>query len=215
MGLNFGAYVGQLAASGRPDLHIEMSEAVLHLPSGSKGRTKLAAHGVGAECIRAAGGLGALRIVTEEGHFFPAGRDDSRAVGALILPVFDNGLVDLIAFSLDDPTQFSVRVGYARALGMSNADGVREKTTLWPMPDGSAWSGEPHPSLPLFPQPLAWLQAGCRGTVVLNLAWLSHTLVGIRAVVAHNERHAAALYRLLTWPGAPKIYLRRQQSEAA
>ena len=40
--------------ASRPDLHIEMANAVLSLPSGGKARAKLSALGVGIESIRAA-----------------------------------------------------------------------------------------------------------------------------------------------------------------
>lgn len=195
----------------RPNLYVEMANAVLALPSDGAGRARLSALGVGIESIRAAGGLGVLRIVTEGGYFDPAEQGDSRANGALILPVFEaDELVDLIAFILDNPANFFVRVGFAKALGMWNADDVRSRTTLWPS------SGEVHPSLPLFPDPLSWLQANCQGTCVLNPVWLNHTLTGIRAVTAVSEPHAAALYKLLTWPDAPEIFFpQKKKREAA
>lgn len=189
----------------RPNLYVEMANAVLALPSDGAGRARLSALGVGIESIRAAGGLGVLWIVTEGGYFDPAEQGDSRANGALILPVFEGGeLIDLIAFTLDNPANFSVRVGFAKALGMWSADDVRSRTTLWALP------GDVHPVLPLCPDPLAWLQAGCQGTVILNLAWLNYTLVGIKSVTTRSEPHAKALHKLLTWPGAPKVFLRRQ-----
>ena len=198
--------IGNERLAFRPNLYVEMAEAVLNLPSGGKARARLSALGVGIESIRAAGGLGALRVVTEDGYFVPADQGDSQAAGALVLPVFEDGtLTDLIAFNPDSPARFFVRTKLAKALGMWHADHARDNTTLWPS------HGEVHPSLPLFPDPLSWLQGGCEGTCVLNSAWLAHTLVNIRSVTATSEHHAATLHKALTWPGAPEIFFHQKK----
>ena len=96
-----------------------------------------------------------------------------------------------------------------RRLGASFADEVRDHTTLWSLP------GDVHPSLTLFPNPLIWLRYNCAGAVLLHRAWITYLLAGIKSVTAYNERHAQALHKSLTWPGAPAIFLRRQREAAA
>lgn len=206
--LNFEAYIGQLASRGRLDLHIELKEAMEH---GTEfGGFSVLTEGITRRAIERCGGLGVMKITTTGRTFAPAIDDDEGAVSAVIVPVWepDLGLVDLMAFRRHRPALFFARIGYAKCLGGWFADDVRSRTTLWALPS------DIHPSLPLFPNPLSWLRAGCQGTVLLHQAWISHVLTGIRSVTAHNERHAASLCRLLTWPGAPKIYLRQHRKAA-
>lgn len=208
----FDAYLGQLAAHGHLDLHTELREAMRRVSDFGGFSVLTEALGITRAAVGQSGGLGVMKISTSGRHFTPVATHGAGGAVAVILPVWEpdlgGDLVDLLAFRLDRPALFFLRTGYAKCLGRSSADDVRSNTTLWDLP------GEVHPSLALFPNPLIWLRADCQGTVVLNPAWLSYALEGVRAVSAHNERHMAALYKLLAWPGAPKIFL-RQQREAA
>ena len=140
-----------------------------------------------------------------------SGAEDKNSRLALIVPVWDGpggDLIDQLAVRTDQPSLFCVRNGYAGCLGEWNAAEVRDATTFWPLPD------DVHPSLVLATNPLAWLRGDCAGVCILHETWLNHTLVGIKPVVAHNESHAKALHKLLTWPGAPKVFLRRHREAA-
>ena len=206
-----GCLVG-LAARSRLDLHAELKEAMRQVAEFG-GFTVLAdALGITPIAMVECGGLGVLRVVTKGRQFVVATDDDNSAPMAVIVPVWEpalgGDLVDLLAFRLDRPASFLVRIGYAKCLGTSFADQVRGRTPLWALP------GDIHPTLELFPNPLAWLLAGCQGTVILNEAWLQYSLCNIRSVLVNTKHHAEALHGRLTWPGAPKIYI-RQRREAA
>ena len=210
-GTDFAAYLGGLAAHGHVDLHVELQEAKHQVADHGGYYTLTKALGIPRTAIVDAGGLGLLRITTEGRYFTPATDEDQRNRLSLIVPVWDGlggNLVDLLSIRLDRPTKFCVRSGFARCLGAWNADAIRDETTLWEMP------GDVHPSLVLAPNPLLWLRGDCAGACILHKAWLSHTLVGIKSVVAHNKHHAAALHKLFVWPEAPKIYLHANREAA-
>lgn len=214
----FDEYLGQVAAHGRPDLHIELKEAMRQVADFGGYAALTKALGIPRTAIEECGGLGIMRtrasgryfkIMGPRGH----GADGVVADAAVIVPVWQpdlgGDLVDLLALRLDHPAQFLVRTGAAKCLGMGFADDARSKTTLWALP------GDIHPSLTLFPNPLIWLRGNCQGTALLHETWVEHTLCGVRSVTAYNERHARALNDLFTWPSAPTIFLQRPRKAAA
>lgn len=209
------AEIARVLANGkdeRLDLHSEMSMAVsLAKKYGGIG-TVCRALGVSEAAAKTVGFVGLSRISISNTRYEPS--EDGPL--AAIIPIADAPwgedpeVYDLLAVRLDHPSQFYVRSGYARCLGVWNAHDVAGRTTLWPSP------GEVHPSLPLFPDPLSWLRANCQGTCVLNSVWLSYTLVNIRACIAISKHHRKVLQKQLWWAGAPKVFLRRQrEAEAA
>lgn len=218
---DFAAYLGGLEAHGGVDLHVELKEAKRQVSDHGGYAILTQALGIPRTAIVEAGGLGLLRVTTvrenedapiESRYFVPASAEDKNSQLALIVPVWnDQGgdLVDLLAVRTDQPSRFFVRNGYARCLGEWNAAEVRNATTLWALPD------DVHPSLVLSPNPLTWLRGDCAGVCILHKAYLGSVLTGIRSVVAHNERHAAALHKLLTWPGAPEIFFHQKKKHEA
>ena len=207
----FDAYLGQLAAHGRPDLYLELKYSMRSVVDHGGFSVLTEALDIPRSAIEECGGLGIMKITTSGRYFEPV--DGDAGAAALIVPVWQpdlgGDLIDLLALHLDHPAQFFVRTGAAKCLGMSFADDVRDHTTLWSLP------GDVHPFLELFPNPLIWLRANCQGTVLLHQAWITYVLTGIRAITAHSERHAQALHELMTWPEAPTIFLQRQRKAAA
>ncbi len=208
-----GAYLGRVAAHGRPNPYVELKEAMRQV-SGFGGFSILTeALGIPRTAIEACGGLGVMKIRTAGRYFEPIASDGAGGAVAVVLPVWQpdlgGDLVDLLAFRLDHPAQFFVRTGFAKCLGMGFADDARSRTTLWALP------GEVHPSLTLFPNPLIWLRGNCQGTVLLHEAWVVHTFTGIKSITAFNERHAEALHELMIWPDRPTIFLQRPRKAAA
>ena len=124
-------------------------------------RDDLEAEGVTREAIHVAGGLAWARIA-------PAGRTFIRSDAGkihLIQPVWngpapsiyeaveDPILMDLIAWRLDDPTTWFYRVSAQGAvLGSEALDSAHAEGT----------------AIVLHTTPLAWLQSGCRGSVLLE-----------------------------------------------
>jgi len=95
-------------------------------------------------------------------------------------------IVDLIAFHPDHPARWALRTGAAEWLG------AVEPQYLEPQP------------VPLWRTPLRWLQAGCRGLVLLSRERESEyrILSGLRVIVAEDQQHAAELRQQLgqPWP---------------
>jgi hypothetical protein len=121
--------------------------------------------------------------------FFPDGTFEFHANGKLggVIEVFDfddETTIDLVAWSLDDPTKFATAQAYAPGLGLAR---VRNPATYF--------GRRP---LFVFRTPMAWLKSGCQGVVILREAsaylWLSAALGNI---AAEDLQHAQQLARLL------------------
>ncbi len=90
-------------------------------------------------------------------------------------------VVDLVAWSLDNPARWWTAIGAAVVLGEAVAHNP-----------ATGFGGAP---LRLFRHPLRWLQAGCDGAVILDPArggrWLLD--LPVAAVAAEDDAHAAEL----------------------
>lgn len=76
----------------------------------------------------------------------------------IVLPVSDDGeLVDLVAFDPINPDDWALKTGNGTALGESRIIDALDKQG-WP--DAKA--------LELFPTPLEWLRADCRGACIVD-----------------------------------------------
>ena len=122
---------------------------------------------------------------TDDGYYVPG-------AGALhvVMPVYDGGLVDLVAWRLDDPARWYLRTGLGWLL---NADECLR----------SRWDGE---TVTLYSSPLAWLRAGSStlsnvGGVVLD--WDSPDLCTLRSfetVNCSDDQVAAMLHQHFAKP---------------
>jgi hypothetical protein len=98
--------------------------------------------------------------------------------GALIVPVFDDGLiVDLAACRVSD-RRIATRRGVARALGEDWIDRAVLRRT----------------PLPLFSDPLRWLMAGRQGAVVLNWRQAPFLFDGLDAISCDSPALAARVH---------------------
>jgi hypothetical protein len=119
--------------------------------------------------------------------------------GALIVPVFDDGLiVDLVACRVID-RRIASRHGAARALGEDWIDrAILHRTPL-----------------ALFSDPLRWLMAGRRGTVVLDWRKVSFLLNGVEAVACDSpalaSRIRAATRRMARPPKSYRVPQMREE----
>ena len=212
MGTSFRAYVGGLAAGAGTDLWYEMQVAV-RSTRGYGGLPALAgALGITRKAIDNAGGIGLLRV-TASGRFFEPAADGDLAV---IVPDYrinedSTGaeLFDLVAFRIDNPSRTWIRTGYARALGLSNADAVRDATPIWRLPNDP-----PPPVLKLYRTPLSWLRAACDGSCILSPTWTEYVLGAIGRVLPEDDRHAHELHRELHGRPArlPQIVLPQERA---
>jgi hypothetical protein len=96
---------------------------------------------------------------------------------------------------------------------------------LWALRHGSAdWLGAVEPqyadsdAVPVWRSPLGWLQAGCRGVVLLSRERISRyrILSGLGSIVAEDARHAAELQSILahSW-SAPRVIVGAQEGRRA
>lgn len=142
---------------------------------------------------KATGGVFLAPITTDRTwfDFTPAG------LLAAVCEVRDadgEAVVDLLAWSVDDPHRWWTAVGGAVVLGEAYA--ANPNTGL---------CGEP---LRIFRTPLSWLRAECAGIVLLDPTragrWLIHSA---RTVAAEDTRHAAEIQRLMKAAG-PRILVK-------
>jgi hypothetical protein len=109
-------------------------------------------------------------------------------------------LVDLVAWDPRHPHSWALRSGAAEWLG------AIEPQYLEP------------PPVPIHRGPLGWLQAGCRGLVLLSRESVSQyrLLINIRRIEAEDAAHAAELHRIISrpWP-VPTITVAVEHRHAA
>ncbi len=133
----------------------------LALPDIGRGdRQLLDRRGVTREAIHRAGGLAVTRISTAGRLWMP----ESTGAPAFVSPVWAGAapsiyssvetpvLIDMIAWRPDDPTRWWYRTGEGAVLGTDNLDLAHAEG--WP--------------ICLARSPLEWLQADCRGAVLLD-----------------------------------------------
>jgi len=115
--------------------------------------------------------------------------------------VRDGGAVDLVAFHPAKPHRWALRCGNAEWLGAIEPQYLA--------PD----------SVRVWRTPLAWLQAGCRGIVLLSPERVSRyrTLSCLHSIVAEDLEHASELRRILErpWPAPQVITLQTEARHAA
>lgn len=129
--------------------------------------------------------VGAVRLLEADGERYVPG--DSGAA-ACVVPVFTGGpvgqlwdVVDLVAFTVDQPARWWLRKGNGVLLGPDWPDYC---TTL---------ANDP---LPLFSTPLYWLRAGGRGSCVVD--WSAHLplhLRGVQNIVCDSTALAKRLHK--------------------
>ena len=114
--------------------------------------------------------------------------------------ICDGWIVDLVAFHPDHPARWALRTGAAEWLGSI------EPQYLDPEP------------VPMWRTPLAWLQAGCRGLVLLSKERESHyrILSSLGEIVAEDHQHATELRQHLgrPWP-MPKVMTGTREARRA
>lgn len=107
-------------------------------------------------------------------------------------------LVDLIAFTLDSPQRWALRLDHAKWLGAC------EPQLLGPSP------------VSIQPHPLAWLQQDCQGIVPLvrKHREIYSLLAPFRSIVAHDVAHGRELRRIMERPfPTPRIFIRREADQ--
>ena len=147
---------------------------------------RLAALGIGAHEILAAGNAGMARIRRHAGGLY---EPDDTGDPALIVPIFlgeipapgnpvaEPILDDLIAWHPDRPNRWALRAGTAVTLG-------------------NAWGSWP---LPIHRTPLDWLRAGGAGVVILD--WVGAFLrFGDSPLLAQDLEHGQEIRERLTRP---------------
>ena len=113
---------------------------------------------------------------------------------AYILPVFDDGIVDLVAWSPKDD-RLATRLGSGGALGQGQL-GI----------DGVGTTDRP---LPVWRSPLDWLRAGRRGVVIADPAVAAHLFAGA-ILQAEDKAHAAEVSDALRLPPPTVIFQTRK-----
>ena len=98
---------------------------------------------------------------------------------AIIIPAVEpsGAVIDLVAFCADQPGQWWQRTGTATALGekaIERADYLEEP-------------------LDLYPDPLGWLRAECRGATILDPGAAGWVLAGLKTVTPRGPDLAFAL----------------------
>ena len=142
---------------------------------------------------KATGGVFLAGIVTDRAwfDFAPDGFD------AAVCEVRDTDgetVVDLLAWSVDDPHRWWTAVGAGVVLGEA-----------WAANPNTGLCGEP---LRIFRTPLGWLQGDCAGIVLLDPARAGRWLLdAARTVAAEDRSHAAEVHGLMKAAG-PKIFVR-------
>ena len=142
---------------------------------------------------KATGGIFLARIVTDRA-WFDFDMDGFDAAVCEVRDDYGERVVDLLAWSVDDPHSWWTAVGAGVMLGEA-----------WAANPNTGLCGEP---LRIFRTPLAWLQGDCAGIVLLDPARAGRWLLdSARTVAAEDRAHAAEVHRLMKAAG-PKIFVR-------
>ena len=189
-------------------LIFELEHAVASLNTNTSMLGKL---GIDLNSIYAMGEvLGLLHITPSTDGLYECTEDGKPAliVAALDVPWTGNykpTVFDLAAFYPEEPDRWWLRRGEAVVLGQDYIDAARDPNRLTP--------AEP---VPIFRNPLRWLQAGCQGAVLLKPQMAAVALRDVPAVVAEDEVHGRDLARLLRQPppGTPRVLVRKQKEAA-
>ncbi len=142
---------------------------------------------------KATGGIFAARISIDR-TWFDFDETGSEAIVCEVRGYDGEAVVDLVAWSIDDPTRWWTAIGAGVVLGEAFAANPN-----------AGLCGE---ALRILRTPLAWLRAQCEGIVLLDRTragrWL---LEGARTVAAVDRQHAADIHRLMKAAG-PRILVR-------
>lgn len=142
-------------------------------------------HGIDMGAVNAHAGVLAIVPCTFDGRgrFCIEGPDEEPGVVIECLGDDAATTVDLVAWPIEEPETFATLGGFD-ALGMAQV--------------GNPASYAFKSALQVHRTPLKWLQAGCRGCVILHhqhiTCWLGHAL---GAIMAEDVEHARLLDRLL------------------
>jgi hypothetical protein len=140
------------------------------------------------------GGSAFVLPVRVETPLTPEASDPAQAIR-------DGWIVDLVAFHPAHPSRWALRRGTAEWLGAVEPQYL---------------DSEP---VPVWRTPLAWLEAGCRGLVLLSREHTSQyrVLSGLGEVVAEDTWHAAELRQTLArpWPIPQVISFQKEARDAA
>jgi len=111
---------------------------------------------------------------------------------AVIVPAIEDGeTVDLVAMGLKTRA-CKTRTGWATILGREWLDAAR-------------WAGKPPV---IFPDPLTWLRARCRGVVLLDLASARFELADLPSVACASDLFATRLNEAMRVPvNIPAIFV--------
>ena len=142
---------------------------------------------------KATGGVFLARISTD-GAWFDFAPNGHVAAVCEIWDADGKTIVDLVAWSVDDPHRWWTALGVGVVLGEAYA--ANPNTGL---------CGEP---LRIFRTPLGWLQGDCAGIVLLDRARAGRWLLdAARTVSAEDNRHAAEVHKLMKAAG-PRILVK-------
>ena len=142
---------------------------------------------------KATGGIFVARISTDRG-WFDLDESGFDAVVCEVRGCDGETVVDLVAWSIDNPTSWWTAIGAAVVMGESFAGNPN-----------AGLCGEP---LRIFQTPLAWLRAQCEGIVILDHARAGRWLLDAgRTVAAVDRQHAADIHRLMKAAG-PRILVK-------
>jgi hypothetical protein len=151
---------------------------------------------------------GFARVITSKSGFYEPSPEGTRcfiqpAVASISEEVTE--IYDLVAWPIDNPSQWWVRTGLAPVLDHESVD--RASLTLL--------GEEPEP-LVLHATPLDYLRAGCTGTVVLREnAGLAFWLGSAKQILTVDGHQTHRLTELLQTSGMPEIKHREEVRHAA
>ena len=122
-----------------------------------------------------------LAPVRFDGPWFDIVEDGEEAVVVEALAEDSTTVMDLVAWPINDPTRFATAIGAASVLG----ENVAANPSTY-------FAGAP---LRLFRTPLAWLQSGCDGAVILDPTRGARWLLDLPSsrIAAEDDGHAAEI----------------------
>ncbi|GEP61293.1 hypothetical protein [Reyranella soli] len=142
------------------------------------------------------GPLWGIGFVSVDRHHY---EPDDTGKPAVIVPYFEDGvLLDLVATSLAT-RQSRTREGICTTLGEEWLEQARESGT----------------AAKILPDPIAWLQNGRHGAVLVDMRAARHVLADMSALACEGELLAARIDRALRQPVIfPTIYVREAHHAA-
>jgi hypothetical protein len=148
--------------------------------------------------------IGLVRCTVGKNDIYEPAEDGTDHIALAVLE--DGALVDIVAFTVDDPQGWALRTGNGWALGVDN---IRYAQGGW---------GEADSTLRMCATPLDWLRAGCEGACIIDgYSWQASSEVrNVKSLEVDSPAMARALrLQLSKPPQIPEINVKRGQRHAA